>query len=178
MYSEKMKFFRPSIFILIREAIASCRLPVCDLSVGTPDMPPAKHIVDAFLNSGSDMENYKYALADTAELKDAALYWYRNRFSVNLVQENVCGLIGSQDGLAHLPLMLLNPGDNVFIPDPGYPMFYTGARLSSANIMFTPLYEQSGFLVDYDDISPTAAHSVKLMIISYPANPLGKLAPM
>jgi len=178
MYSEKMEFFQPSIFIRIREAVASCKLTVCDLSVGTPDMPPAKHIVDAFLRSGADMENYKYALADTAELKDAALYWYRSRFSVNLERENVCGLIGSQDGLAHLPLMLLNPGDSVLIPDPGYPMFYTGARLACANIMFSPLYEDSGYLVSYEDISPTAAHSVKLLIVSYPANPLGKLAPM
>jgi len=153
-------------------------MPICDLSVGTPDMPPAGHIVDAFLQSGSDMENYKYALADTLQLTDAAVQWYRRRFSVGLERENVCGLIGSQDGLAHLPLMLLNPGDGVMIPNPGYPMFYTGAQLSSANIIFTPLYEDSGYLVDYDNISPVDAHSAKLLIISYPANPLGQLAPM
>ena len=178
MYSEKMKCFEASIFIQIREAMAACELPVIDLSVGTPDMPPAKHIVDAFLKSAADMENYKYALADTTELTDAAIEWYMRRFSVSLGRENVCGLIGSQDGLVHLPLMLLNPGDGVFIPNPGYPMFYTGARLSSANIKFTPLHEESGYLVDYENISPTAAHSAKLLIISYPANPLGRLAPM
>jgi len=153
-------------------------MPVCDLSVGTPDMPPPKHVIDAFLESCADMESYKYALTDTDALKDAAVQWYENRFSVQLGRENICGLIGSQDGLAHLPLMLLNPGDGVLIPDPGYPMFYSGARLSSADVMFTPLYEESGYLVDYDNIPQTAAHSVKLLIISYPANPLGKLAPM
>ena len=178
MYSEKMNFFAPSIFIQIMEAMAACDQPVDDLSVGTPDMPPVKHIIDAFLKSGADTENYKYALADTHELTDAAIEWYRRRFSVSLDRENVCGLIGSQDGLAHLPLMLLDPGDDVFIPNPGYPMFYTGARLASANILFTPLYEQSGYLVDYEKISPSSAHSAKLMIISYPANPLGRLAPM
>jgi LL-diaminopimelate aminotransferase len=158
--------------------MASCQHPVCDLSVGTPDMPPAEHIIDAFLKSGADAENYKYALADTAALKDAAIEWYGRRFSVRLGRENVCGLIGSQDGLAHLPLMLLDPGDSVMAPNPGYPMFHTGARLSSANIIFTPLGEENGYLVDYESISPTDAHSAKLLIISYPANPLGRLAPM
>ena len=178
MYSEKMKYFEPSIFIRIREAMAECKLPICDLSVGTPDMPPASHIVDAFLKNGADMENFKYALADTRELTDAAIEWYQSRFSVSLRRNNVCGLIGSQDGLVHLPLMLVDPGDNILIPNPGYPMFYTGPRLASANIMFTPLYEESGYLVDYENIPPSVAHDTKLLMISYPANPLGRLAPM
>jgi len=178
MYSEKMKHFEPSIFIQIREAMAKCTLPICDLSVGTPDMPPAKHIVDAFLESAAEMENYKYSLADTAALKEAAIEWYGRRFSVTLGRDNICGLIGSQDGLAHLPLMLLNPGDGVLIPNPGYPMFYTGPRLSSGKILHTPLHEDSGYLVDYESISPNDAHNAKLLIISYPANPLGRLAPM
>ena len=178
MYSEKMKFFEPSIFIRVREAISACQLPVCDLSVGTPDLPPAKHIIDALVESCADPENYKYALADTKALKDAVVLWYKRRFSVDLNHENICGLIGSQDGLAHLPLMLLNPGDNMMIPNPGYPSFYTGPRLASANILFTPLHEENGYLVDYEKISPTVAHSVKLLIISYPANPLGRLAPI
>ena len=173
-----MKFFEPSIFIRLEEALASCELPVCNLGVGTPDMPPAGHIVDAFLNSARDMENFKYALADTAELTDAVIDWYRRRFSVSLARGNVVGLIGSQDGLAHLPLMVLNPGDVVLLPDPGYPMFLTGARLSSAKIVHTPLREDNGYLVDYEAISPVDAHSAKLLIISYPANPLGRLAPM
>ena len=178
MYSEKMKFFEPSIFIKIREAMATCEQPICDLSVGTPDMPPARHIVEAFLDSGADMESYKYALTDTNALTNAAIEWYGRRFSVRLERENICGIIGSQDGLAHLPLMLLNPGDGVMIPNPGYPMFNTGPRLSSAKIMFTPLREETGYLVDYENIPATEAHDTKLLIISYPANPLGRLAPM
>ena len=178
MFSEKMKLFEPSIFIRIMEAMESCKLPIIDLSVGTPDLPPAKHIIDAMLESGADTESFKYALSDTKQLKDAAVEWYQRRFSLRLNRENVCGLIGSQDGLAHLPLMLLNPGDGILIPDPGYPMFYTGARLASAEILFTPLYEENGYLVDYDNIPPSAAHKAKLLIISYPANPLGRLAPL
>jgi LL-diaminopimelate aminotransferase len=173
-----MNYFEPSIFVKIMEAIASCPHPICDLSVGTPDMPPPKHIVDAFLQSASDMENFKYALADTRALLDAAVDWYGRRFSVSLERENVCGLIGSQDGLAHLPLVLLNPGDSILVPNPGYPMFLSGAYLSSANILYTPIHESGGYLVDYDNISPTVAYNSKLLIISYPANPLGRLAPM
>lgn len=178
MYSDKMKLFEPSIFIKLMEAMAQCTMPICDLSVGTPDMPPAEHIIDAFLKSASETENYKYALADSAELTEAAVEWYGRRFSVGLGRGNVCGLIGSQDGLAHLPLMLLNPGDCIMAPNPGYPMFLTGARLSSANILYTPLSEENGYLVEYESISPADAHSAKLLIISYPANPLGRLAPM
>ena len=173
-----MRFFKPSIFIKIREAMASCELPICDLSVGTPDIPPAKHIVDAFLKSAADPVNFRYTLADGIRLQEAAVEWYMSRFSVPLERSNVCGLIGSQDGLAHLPLMLLDPGDNVLLPDPGYPMFLPGVRLSSAEIIYIPLDEDKGYHVDYEKISPTEAHSAKLMVISYPANPLGRLAPM
>ena len=177
MFSDKMRFFEPSVFIRIREAIAACPLPVCDLSVGTPDLPPARHIMDAFLDSAARAEHYKYTLADTGALTGAAVEWYARRFSVRLERENVCGLIGTQDGLAHLPLMLLSPGDGVFVPNPGYPMFHSGARLASAEVLYTPLSEENGYLVDYDLIPPEAAHRAKLLIISYPANPLGRLAP-
>jgi LL-diaminopimelate aminotransferase len=178
IFSDKLNHFKPSIFVNIMQAIASCPHPVCDLSVGTPDMPPPRHIVDAFLESAADMENYKYALADTRALLDAAVEWYGRRFSVSLARENVCGLIGSQDGLAHLPLALLDPGDPILVPNPGYPMFLSGARLASADVLYTPIHETSGYLVDYDSIAPSVAHGVKLLIISYPANPLGRLAPM
>ena len=177
-FSEKMNHFQPSIFIQIIEAIAGCSHEICDLSVGTPDMPPPKHIVEAFQSSSIDMENYKYALSDTEQLSSAAVEWYNRRFSVRLDRTNVCGLIGSQDGLAHLPLMLLNPGDCVLAPDPGYPMFLTGAWLSSARLLYTPLSSDNGYLVDYETISPLDARNAKLLIISYPANPIGRLAPM
>ncbi|MDR0468979.1 MAG: aminotransferase class I/II-fold pyridoxal phosphate-dependent enzyme, partial [Peptococcaceae bacterium] len=158
IFSQKMNYFEPSIFVKIMEAIASCPHPICDLSVGTPDMPPPKHIIDAFLQSASDMENYKYALADTRTLLDAAVEWYAHRFFVSIERENVCGLIGSQDGLAHLPLVLLNPGESILVPNPGYPMFLSGAYLSSADILYTPIHESGGYLVDYDNIAPTVAH--------------------
>ena len=124
------------------------------------------------------MENYKYALVDTTDMLDAAVEWYASRFSVSLARENICGLIGSQDGLAHLPLMLLNPSDSIFLPNPGYPMFLSGARLAGASVVDIPLHEENGYLVDYDTLSPSLAHRAKLLIISYPANPLGRLAPL
>jgi len=173
-----MQYFEPSIFIKIRQAMAACPLPVCDLSVGTPDLPPPRHVIDAFLQSAENMENYKYALADTRDMTDAAIEWYSRRFSVLLGRENICGLIGSQDGLAHLPLMLLNPNDGVLVPNPGYPMFLSGARLAGASVIDVPLHEENGYLVDFGMIPPSGAHRAKLLIISYPANPLGRLAPL
>jgi len=177
-FSDKMRYFGPSIFIKLKEAMDSCPLPVLDLSIGTPDLPPPGHVIDAFLASASDMENHKYAVADMQELKDAAMEWYDRRFSVSLDPENICGLIGSQDALAHLPLMLLDPGDGILVPNPGYPMFLSGARLAGAEVVDVPLYEENGYLLDYDAVSPVTAHGAKLLIISYPANPLGRLAPL
>ena len=178
MFSDKMQYFEPSVFIKIREAMESCSLPICDLSVGTPDLPPPRHVIDAFLGAAANMENYKYALADKPSLVEAATEWYARRFSVSLNSENICGLIGSQDGLAHLPLVLLNPHDSILVPNPGYPMFLSGARLAGASVVDISLHEGNGYLVDCDAISPAVAHAAKLLIISYPANPLGRLAPL
>jgi len=156
--------------------MASCPFPICDLSVGTPDLPPPGHVVDAFIRSAANMESYQYALADTPDMITAVIQWYARRFSVSLTPENICGLIGSQDGLAHLPLVLLNPGDGILVPNPGYPMFLSGARLAGAKVIDVPLDEENGYLVDYKNISPSVAHAAKLLILSYPANPLGRLA--
>lgn len=156
----------------------SCLMPICDLSVGTPDFPPPGYLIDTFLDSAADPENYKYALTDTPDLLDAAVEWYAKRFSVSLDRGNICGLIGSQDALAHLPLMLLNQEDIALIPNPGYPMFLSGIRLSGSQAIDVPLDEENNYLVDYDKIPVATAQRAKMLIISYPANPLGRLAPL
>ena len=179
-FADKMQAFAPSIFVRLEQARAEAReagREIIDLSVGTPDFPPAPHIRQAFAECAEDMRMYQYAIQDEPYLIDAAADWYRHRYHVSPERNQICALTGSQDALAHLPPVLLNPGDTALLPDPGYPMFYTGIRLASGETWLTPLDEDGGFLPDYDAIPPEVAQRAKLLIISYPANPIGKLAP-
>ena len=178
--ADKMNRFSSSIFVQLEEArdraIANGR-DIIDLSVGTPDFAPAPHILEAFKSCLDDMDVYKYAIRDYTQLVEAAQAWYDRRYGVTLARENICGLTGSQDGLAHLPLMLLNPGDVAILPDPGYPMFQTGIHLACAETYLTPMSEENGYIPDLDAIPEDICRRAKLMLISYPANPCCKLAP-
>lgn len=179
-FADKMSAFAPSVFVRLEKELDALRAEgreIIDLSVGTPDFPPAGHIMDVLRDCASDPDMYKYAIRDFPELTDAAARWYKRRYGVSLERENICGLTGSQDALAHLPLALLNPGDTALLPDPGYPMFRTGVLLANAEIYTTPLYEEGGFLPDLEAIPRDVAQRAKLLFISYPANPIGRLAP-
>ena len=175
----KMAGFPPSIFLRMAAAEEKARaqgLSIVNLGIGTPDLPPPPEAVAALTRAAAEPGNYRYSLTDLPEYIDAGLAHYRRNFGVTLARENLCGLIGSQDALAHLPLALLNPGDVALLPNPGYPMFRTGPLLASAEMHETRLDEETGYLPDLEAIPADVAHRAKLLYISYPANPLGKLA--
>ncbi|MCL1848416.1 MAG: aminotransferase class I/II-fold pyridoxal phosphate-dependent enzyme [Clostridiales bacterium] len=179
-FAHKLDAFAPSVFVRLEQARAAAReagREIIDLSVGTPDFPPAPHIREALAESTEDLRMYQYAIQDEPSLIDAAVEWYGRRYGVALERDQVCGLTGSQDGLAHLPLALMNPGDTALLPDPGYPMFHTGVLLACGKTWLTPLSEEKGYLPDFDAIPQEVARQAKLMILSYPANPIGRLAP-
>ena len=178
--SQKMAQLSSSIFIQLAQCRDRARangVDIIDLGVGTPDLPPAQHILDALCDAGRDPINSRYAIQDLPELTDAAISWYARRYGVALEPGQVCALSGSQDGLAHLPLALLNPGDTVLVPNPGYPIFSGGPLIASAELYEMPLREETGYLVDFDAIPEDVARRAKLMILSYPMNPLGVQAP-
>ncbi len=145
--------------------------------MGTPDLRPPEHVLEVLSRECLDPENIKYALTDLPELLQAARDWYARRYGVALEEGEVCSLMGSQDGLAHLPMVLLDPGDLCLVPDPGYPIFSGGPEMASARLYRMPLREETGYLPDLEAIPATVAHEAKLMTISYPMNPLCKLAP-
>jgi LL-diaminopimelate aminotransferase len=179
-FARKMDAFASSIFVKLEQARESAKEEgrgIIDLSVGTPDFPPAPHIRRALADSAEDAPMYRYAIQDGPDLVGAAAEWYSRRYGVTLERGQICGLVGSQDGLAHLPLALMDPGDVALLPDPGYPMFHTGVRLASGECYLTPLDEAGGYLPDFDAIPADVARRAKLLIISYPANPIGRLAP-
>lgn len=150
---------------------------VVNLSAGTPDLPPDKHVMEALSQAALNADNYKYAIKDSFELLDAAAGWYKRRFDVDLGRENVLSLYGSQEGIAHVTFPLCDPGDTVLLPDPCYPIFDFGPRMRGCDLHFLPLRPENGFLIDFDAIDPALADKARVMIVSYPNNPTTACAP-
>lgn len=180
-FSKRMDYFKPGIFSVLaemREARKGAGESVIDLSVGTPNIPPAQHIVDALINAASDNRNYIYAISDTSELQNAVSEWYMRRYGVSIdPKTEVCSLLGSQEGLAHISLTIVNSGDTVLVQDPGYPVFSDGPVLAGANLYKMPQRAEKGYIVDLREIPDYVARAAKFMIVSYPNNPVTSLAP-
>ncbi|MDQ7843602.1 MAG: LL-diaminopimelate aminotransferase [Armatimonadota bacterium] len=151
---------------------------VINLSVGDPDLPPPPHIIDALLEGATDARSHRYPpYAGTLEYRTAVADWYRRRFNVALdPATEVLALIGSKEGLAHLPWALLNPGDVALVPDPGYPV-YRSATIMAEGIPYTmPLRADRGFLPDLDAVPAEVLRRAKLMFLNYPNNPTAATA--
>lgn len=153
-------------------------LSVIDLGIGSPDLPPAKHVVERLKEEIYVRENYDYGSSDgLIEFREAVAAWYSMRFNVDLdPHSEVLTLMGSHDGLAHVPLIVLNPGDTALIPDPHYPVYKVGAMLAEADIVPIPLLAKNGFLPDFKKIEKRHADRAKLMILNYPNNPTAGVA--
>lgn len=180
-FADRMNRYGSGIFSVLleqkRQALAQGR-HVVDLSVGTPNIPPAPHIIKALTEAASDPKNYIYAISDTAALQDAVAGWYERRYGVTLdPRTQVVSLLGSQDGLAHLALTIVNPGDTVLVPDPCYPIFADGPALAGGKLCYMPLKAENDYLIDFDAIDPADAKAAKLMVVSYPNNPTTAYAP-
>lgn len=151
---------------------------IVDLSVGAPNIPPAPHILKMLSEECLKPENYVYALYDHRELLTAASVWYRNRYGVSIDPDTeVCSLLGSQEGLAHIALSIADPGDRVLMPDPCYPVFCDGPRIAGAEPYYMPLKKENGYIIDLTAIPEDVARAAKLMIVSYPNNPTTAMAP-
>ena len=180
-FAERMKRFNTSIFSVMAEMkqkeLAKGKA-VFDLSVGTPNIPPAPHIIKALVESAQDTKNYVYALSDTDELQDAVSGWYRRRYGVELdPRTEVTSLLGSQDGLSHISLTIVDPGDVVLVPDPGYPIFADGPALAGAELYYVPQRRENGYVIDLKAIPEDVARRAKFMVVSYPNNPTTSIAP-
>jgi LL-diaminopimelate aminotransferase len=119
---------------------------VINLSVGTPDAPPAPHVMMALSNAATNPDNYKYSLNDLPELKEAVQSWYDIRYNVELSENEIMGIYGTQEGFAHIFLTICDPGDTIIVGTPGYPIFSFGAQLAGVNIYYTPLKPENDYL--------------------------------
>ena len=180
-FAKRMEQFGEGIFSSLL-AMKKRRLaegkPVVDLSVGTPNIPPAPHIIEALVEAAKDEKNYIYAIQDLSELRLAAAPWYERRSQVSLDPETeILALLGSQDGLAHIALSILDEGDLMLVPDPCYPVFADGPKLAGAELYYMPQRKENGYIIDLSQIPEDVARRAKFMLISYPNNPTTVLAP-
>lgn len=178
--ADRMKDFEEGIFQVLNEkkeeAVRRGR-KIYNLSVGTPDFPPAQHVVDAVVEAAKKPENYKYALIDLPELIEAVQARYEKRYGVSLEKDEIMSVYGSQEGIAHICLSICNPGDVVLVPNPGYPIFGIGPSLAGAEVIPYDLTEENHYLPDLDDMDESLLARVKCMLVSYPLNPVCKAAP-
>ncbi len=178
--AQRMEEFQPGIFNVLderRQQRLVQGLPVYNLSIGTPDFLPEPHVVQALAQAASQPTNYRYSLTELPELVEAVQHWYLRRYGVELEPEELMSIYGSQEGLTHIGWALCDPGDVVLVPDPGYPIFEMGPALCGAEIVHYPLKEENGYLPDLDGIEPELADQAKMMVVSYPANPVCVTAP-
>lgn len=151
-----------------------------NLSIGSPDRAPDLEIRRILSQAVLDKSQYGYTLTrGTAHFRKACAEWYLDRFGVSLNPETeVLPLMGSQDGLAHIFLAYIDPGDLALIPDPGYPIYTAGLMLAGGQKVAVPLLQENGFLPDLRQIDPDLARKAKLMFLNYPNNPTAAVAPL
>jgi aspartate/methionine/tyrosine aminotransferase len=151
-----------------------------DLSLGSSDLPAEPHVIEAIAQSLDDRSTHGYLLFNgTQAFRQAAANWYEQKFGLQVdPQTEVLPLIGSQEGTAHLPLALLNPGDFALLQDPGYPSHAGGVYLASGQIYPMPLRVENGFLPVFADIPAPVLAQSRMMVLSYPHNPTAAIAPL
>lgn len=179
-FADRTKEYEEGIFQLLNEKkneMEAQGKTVYNLSVGTPDFEPDKHIMEAVMKAASKPANYKYALADLPELIEAVQKRYRKRYNVELKKDEIMSVYGSQEGITHICFTLCDPGDIVLVPNPGYPIFAIGPSLTGAEIRTYDLTEENHYLPDLEHMDESLLKRTKCMIVSYPLNPICKAAP-
>ncbi len=179
-FSNRVDRFGSNIFNTLNEykkEREELGLPVYNFTVGTPDFKPDSFVMEAVSKAALDPENYKYSLGDSPELIESVIGWYQRRYQVSLTSQEITSVSGTQEGMTHIGLALCNYGDTVLVPNPGYPIFEIGPYLSGAKIEYYELLPENNYLPDFSSISEEVAKKAKLMIVSYPANPVCATAP-
>ena len=180
-FSDRLKKLPPYLFAKLDETkrkVAGRGVDIIDLGIGDPDIPTPERIVRILQSAAARVENHRYpSYAGLSELRKAIADWYEKRFSVILDPESeVLPLIGSKEGIGHIPLAFINKGDVVLVPDPGYPVYRAGVTLAGGEIHVMPLRQEKSFLPDLNQISESVAKKAKMMFINYPNNPTSAVA--
>ncbi len=171
--SERLKKLPPYLFAEIdrvKRELRSQGKELIDLGVGDPDQPTPPHVIEALARAARDPSTHTYALdSGMEELREAIADWYLRRFGVELdPATEVLPLLGSKEGIAHIPLAFVNPGEVVLVPNPGYPVYSSGTIFAGGIPVAMGLTEENGFLADLDAIDDDAASRARLMFFELP----------
>ncbi len=177
--SQRLDRFGAEVFASLNNKLLALKAQgktIYNMSVGTPDFKPYDHVVEALTHAAQDPEMWKYALRDLPELKQAVCDYYERRFGVSgITPSMVQSCNGTQEGVGHLGLALLDPGDTILVPDPCYPVFEAGAKIADGKLEYYPLVAEHNYLPYVAGIDPEVADRAKYMIVSLPANPVGSV---
>ena len=177
--SQRLDRFGAEVFASLNNKLLALKAQgktIYNMSVGTPDFKPYDHVVEALTQAAQDPEMWKYALRDLPELKQAVCDYYERRFGVSgITSSMVQSCNGTQEGVGHLGLAMLDPGDTILVPDPCYPVFEAGAKIADAKLEYYPLVAEHNYLPYVAGIDPEVADRAKYMIVSLPANPVGSV---
>ena len=180
--SSRIKHLPPYLFASIdkmkQNALAK-GVDLIDLSIGDPDIPTPSRIVSAMKKAVEKPVHHRYpSYEGMLSYREAVAKWYKKRFNVRLdTRTEVLSLIGSKEGIGHIPLAFVNPGDTVLVPSPGYPVYSIGTLFAGGESYFMPLMEENDFLPDLDAIPKKVLQKAKLIFINYPNNPTSAVAP-
>jgi LL-diaminopimelate aminotransferase len=179
--SERLKRLPPYLFREIdrqKEEVSARGVDIIDLGVGDPDLPTPPHIIEALQKAAADPANHRYpSYSGMHDFNAAVAKWYQHRFNVDLDAKNeVVTLIGSKEGLAHVPLAFINPGDLALVASPAYPVYNIGTQFAGGEPYFMDLLKANQFLPDLEAIPAEVAKKAKMMFINYPNNPTAAVA--
>lgn len=179
--AKRVEGLPPYLFVEISRKIAERRArgeEVISFGIGDPDTPTPAHIIDRLCQAARDPVNHRYPETEgLPELRQAIAQWYQNRFGVSLdADSEVLPLIGAKEGIAHIALCFVDPGDIALVPDPGYPPYAMGTILAGGTPYYLPLDENNGFLPKLDTIPTDVLSQANLLWINYPNNPTGAVA--
>lgn len=181
IYAQRLDNLPPYLFARIDAMKAEKRaqgVDVIDLGVGDPDLPTPSHIIEALVEAARNPATHHYPdYTGMLSYREAVAAWYRGRFGVELdPKREVLALIGSKEGIAHIPEAFVNPGDYVLVPDPGYPVYKTSTLFAEGKTWKMPLNEDNAFLPDFSAIPSDVCSKSRLMFLNYPNNPTGAVA--
>jgi LL-diaminopimelate aminotransferase len=179
--AKRLNRLPPYLFVEINQKIADLRArgeDIISFAIGDPDLPTPSHIIEYMCQAAQDPANHRYPeTAGLPELRQAIAEWYERRFGVTLdPATEILPLIGSKEGIGHMALCFIEPGDLALVPDPSYPPFSLGTILAGGEPYFMPLKEENEFLPDFKAIPDEVADKAKLMWLNYPNNPTSAIA--
>ena len=172
-YADRIKRLPPYLFAEIEKIIKEKKsqgIDLISLSIGDPDLPPPRFVIEALKEEVANPKNHNYSFSQgEPDFRDAVAGWYKKRFNVDLQQDQVVALLGSKEGIANIARAFINPGDRVLVPDPAYPVYANGSTiLCDGTAVPLPLLEENGFKPDFEAVN---VKNAKMMFLNYPNNP-------